>query len=43
MVQRGFIDVQLVHLMLREITDAQLGGTGHRASLHRKAVGQHLG
>jgi hypothetical protein len=25
-LQRGFVDVQLVHLVLREIADAQLGG-----------------
>ena len=41
-LQRGLVDVQLVHLMLREIADAKLGRFGHLPLARGKLPGQKL-
>ena len=41
-IQRGFVNPQLVHLVLGEEADSQLGGGGHATVHHRQAIGEHL-
>ncbi len=42
MVERGFVQFQLIHLMLREIADAQLAGPGDAAGHGGQPLGQQL-